>query len=261
MAEDQTNIPVSAPIDTESAGRGGDIAVQSVLRIICTQQNSQGTGFFHKSGNVITADHVVRGCSNPELILPNGTKILASVLATDQELDLAVVKPDSVISATPLKISGASNFSIGMQVSTWGFPGGYGGVIPMLSVGYLSGVDARMSTSGKLIRKWVVNAAFNGGNSGGPLLQIETGEVIGVVSSKLAPISAQTLSILKILETQKFGMQYSGTDNNGQTISFSEAQLVAAVLDELRRQVQLVIGEAVIAEDIRTFLKLHNIDP
>lgn len=148
-----------------------------------------------------------------------------------------------------------------MQVSTWGFPGGYRGVIPMLSVGYLSGMDGRMLASGKLIQQWVVNAAFNSGNSGGPLIQIETGEVIGVVSSKLAPVSEQTMSILKILEIQKFGMQYEAKDANGQPISFSEAQLVGTVLEELRRQVQLVIGYAVRVEDMRTFLKARGIDP
>ncbi|MGB6325632.1 MAG: hypothetical protein WBG11_07620, partial [Methylocella sp.] len=44
-AEDFNHLPVSAPIDSDSAGRGGIVAVQSVLRIICTQSNSSGTGF------------------------------------------------------------------------------------------------------------------------------------------------------------------------------------------------------------------------
>ena len=76
--------------------------------------------------------------------------------------------------------------------------------------------------------------------------QIETGEVIGIVSSKLAPISQQTAQILSILEQQKFGMQYGATSADGKPINISEAQLVGAVLNELRRQVQLVIGKAVL---------------
>ena len=62
-----------------------------------------------------------------------------------------------------------------------------------------------------MIRQWVVNAAFNRGNSGGPVVLIETGEVIGVVSSKLAPISPTAKSALDALEQQKSGFTYEGT--------------------------------------------------
>jgi S1-C subfamily serine protease len=261
IADDLTNIPVSTPIDTDSAGRGGNVAVQSVLRIICIQHNSAGTGFVHKSGNIITAEHVVRGCPQPTIILPNGTTSVASVIATDQDYDLALVKPSAPIEAMPLSVSARNNFAVGTQVSTWGFPGGYTGVTPLLSVGYLSGADASRTGSGKIIRQWVVNAAFNGGNSGGPLIHIETGEVIGVVSSKLAPISQDTAAILQLLEKQHSGFTYSGTKPDGTAVTFTEGQLIGMVLNELRGQVQLVIGKAVFLEDLITFLKSQKIEP
>lgn len=182
-AEDFNHLPVSAPIDSDSAGRGGIVAVQSVLRIICTQSNSSGTGFLHKSGNLITAAHVVSGCSQPIILQPNGTQIVGSVKAQDDDLDLALIEPATKIDAPALAISMKSDLQIGTQVTTWGYPGGYFGRAPMLSVGYLSGLDARKHDSGKIVSQWVVNAAFNSGNSGGPLLQLESGEVIGVVSS------------------------------------------------------------------------------
>ena len=180
FADDLTNIPVAAPIDSDSAGRGGAVAIQSVLRIICVQQNSAGTGFLHKSGNILTADHVVRGCPKPIIALPNGSQVEATIMAADQDYDLALLKPNTPITAPPLPISAKNDLTIGTQVSTWGFPGGYFGISPMLSVGYLAGIDGLKTASGKIIRQWVVNAAFNSGNSGGPLIQIETGEVIGI---------------------------------------------------------------------------------
>jgi hypothetical protein len=260
-SDDLTNIPVVAPIDTDSAGRGGDIATHSVVRLICVAQNLTGTGFLHKSGNIITADHVVRGCQQPEVILPNGMRGTVTTLVTDQDHDLALVKPTNPIAATPLQIATQNDFKVGTQVSTWGFPAGYFGLSPMLSVGYLAGIDAIRMNSGTVVRQWVVNAAFNGGNSGGPLVHIETGTVFGVVSSKLAPISPDAAAILRILETQKFGMQYNTVKPDGTPITFSEAQLVGMVLNELRRQVQLVIGKAVLLEDLQAFLKANKIDP
>ena len=151
--------------------------------------------------------------------------------------------------------------SIGAHVSTWGFPGGYSGASPMLSVGYLAAKDARRTAGGNTIEQWVVNAAFNSGNSGGPLLLIETGEVIGVVSSKLAPISQVAASALTALENAQSGLTYTATRPDGSTFTLMEGQIVAMVLTELRRQVQLVIGYAVLLDDIKAFLNANNINP
>jgi S1-C subfamily serine protease len=92
IAEDLNNVPTSAPIDTDSAGRLGDIATHAVIRLFCPERNEVGTGFLHKSGNLITADHVVRGCAKPMMVLPNGTLGEVTTIATDQDHDLALVK-------------------------------------------------------------------------------------------------------------------------------------------------------------------------
>ena len=56
-------------------------------------------------------------------------------------------------------------------------------------------------------------------------------------------------------------MQYEGKKADGTPIKFSEAQLVGMVLNELRNQVQLVIGQAVLREDLIAFLKANKTDP
>jgi S1-C subfamily serine protease len=195
------------------------------------------------------------------MILPNGTRGPVTTVATDQDHDLALVKPGTPLTATPLPIATNTNFKVGTQVSTWGFPAGYSGLSPMLSVGYLAGIDAYRLSSGTIVRKWIVNAAFNGGNSGGPLLHIETGTVFGVVSSKLAPISPFTANILQALENQKSGFTYTAQTPDGKTVTFTEGQLVGIVLKELRQQVQLVIGHAVLLEDLQAFLKANKLEP
>lgn len=256
-----TDIPVSAPIDSDSAGKGGAVAAQSVVRIICPKEDSSGSGFLPKSGKILTAEHVVRGCSGIFLVPASGPPIRATVAAIDSEIDLALLAPASALPAASLPISTHDNFSIGTQVSTWGFPGGYFGTVPLLSVGYLSGLEAAKLPSGRIVRQWVINAAFNRGNSGGPLLLIETGEVIGVVSSKLAPISPSAKSALDALEKQQSGFTYEATWPDGSKLTVTEGQVIGMVLNELRNQVQLVIGKAVLVEDIRNFLKRHGLQP
>ena len=85
IAEDLSNVQTSAPIDTDSAGRLGDIAAYAVIRLLCLERNEVGTGFLHKSGNLITADHVVRGCVKPQMVLPNGALADVTTIAADRQ--------------------------------------------------------------------------------------------------------------------------------------------------------------------------------
>lgn len=256
-----SDAPVSAPIDTDSAGKGGPLAINSVMRVICPSIDSAGTGFLHRSGKIITAEHVVHGASEIMVLPVSGNPIKAALTASDSELDLALLTPESPIGATALPISSRTDFLIGAPVTTWGFPGGYGGRAPLLSVGYLSGLETRATAAGKFVGQWIVNAAFNKGNSGGPLLDMETGEIIGVVASKLAPITPSTKSALDALANQSSGLIYQGTRPDGTKITASEGQIIAQVLNELRGQVQLVIGKAALVGDLRSFLKDHAIEP
>jgi S1-C subfamily serine protease len=129
----------------------------------------------------------------------------------------------------------------------------------MLSAGYLAAVDAHL-IDGRRVDRWVVNAAFNSGNSGGPLLQIETGEVIGVVSSKLAPISQWSQEALRAMEGSAAGAMYTVTYADGSTKQLVEGQIVASILNELRSQVQLVIGYAVTLNDLKSFLVANGLE-
>lgn len=259
---DLVRVPVSAPIDTDAAGRGGDAALKSVIRIICRAEGKAGTGFLHRSGKIVTAAHVIADCAQPVVADASGTEVFGKVVARDDDADLALLSTTFPVGSNPISISPSSEFQIGSQVTTWGFPGGYTGRQPLLSTGHLSGIQGFRRRSGKgLIKQWVVNAAFNSGNSGGPLIHIETGMIIGVVSSKLAPISEGSDRILKMLLDQKSGLVYTTKLPSGEEVSVSEASLIGRVLDELRGQVQLVVGYAATAEDLRAFLSSNGVEP
>jgi S1-C subfamily serine protease len=261
-SRNNTNFPVATPINTDSAGKAREVALKSVVRVVCPKENWTGTGFVHRSGKVITAQHVIHPCSEIFILSGQGPPIAASVIASDEDLDIALLAPGSPIAETGLPISTRADLIVGAQVSTWGFPAGYPGRQPLLSVGYLAGTSPiKRASSGSIIQQWVVNAAFNGGNSGGPLLDIETGEVIGVVASKLAPISSSAASALEALKGQQSGFMYSATRPDGSKFNISEGQVVELVLEELRNQVQLVIGMAVRADDLTKFLQSQHLEP
>jgi len=63
------------------------------------------------------------------------------------------------------------------------------------------------------------------------------------------------------MEQTNSGMCYTMTLPDGSTHNLVEGQIVASILNELRAQVQLVIGYAVLLDDLRSFLAAHGIDP
>jgi len=261
LAKDQ--IPVAAPMTTDLAGKSGNIAVESVLRILCPSKNRSGTGFLHKSGNLITAGHVVEGCTTNEILVISalGKIIHVSDIIIDEDLDLALLTMGERSQSSALSICKNDKISIGAQVSTWGFPSGYNGRTSLLSSGYISGIDHVKTKNNKVVGKLVVNAAFNSGNSGGPLIEIENGTVIGVVSSKLAPMPQYIEGALKALKEAKYGLMFEKTLPDGSKESLSQAQVVEEILQYLRSQTQLVIGYAVLVKDLRAFLKVNGINP
>ena len=265
LADQLNDVPVAAPIDTDSAGRGGDIATHSVVRVICLDNSSGGTGFLHKSGNIITANHVVRNgndlCQKLLLILPDATRMEATIIATDIDHDLAVISPATALTASPLKIASTNDFKVGTQVSTWGFPAGYFGLSPMLSVGYLAGIDAAQLPGGKLSASGSSTPRSTGAILAARLFKSKPAKSLAWFQANWLPSLQSRPRFFELLINQKYGMMYSGKKADGSDFQVSESSLVGRVLDELRRQVQLVIGKAVMLEDLKAFLAANKIDP
>ena len=261
-------IPVSAPMTTDLSGKTADVAFPSVFRIICDGKG-EGTGFLHRSGRIITAFHVVEGCSIADIKVLRTVMVSPGVMSVkaigitnvvaDTNSDLALLTPDEPVEAPSLQITTNLAIRIGSQVCTWGFPGGYTGGAPLLSSGYLAGIQWDALTNGVQRPMLVVNAAFNGGNSGGPLVDVESGEVMGVVVSKLAPIPPQIQQAIDVLANEHQGMVYRFA-NGTNAGSISEAQLVAGLVTYLRTQVQLVIGYTATPGNLRNFLSAQGIN-
>ena len=156
-------------------------------------------------------------------------------------MDLALLTPTIAdFVKAPLLLFSGDSLDVGTQVTTWGFPEGYTGTLPLLSVGYLAGP---VDVGG--VRKWAVNGAFNAGNSGGPLLETNGAYVIGVISSKYAPMP-------KDLELELEGLGKKGS---------SETKSIARILQHFRRQTQLVLGFATVTGDLREFLRKRGVEP
>jgi len=256
----RSNTPVSTQWVLDAAGECARIAIDSIYMVVCSRTSSKGTGFLLRNGYIITNEHVVRGCAAHEIVAHSscGDEVSFSGIVIDVSRDLVALKPTQNLSGG-LALDTSTNLQLGAAVSTWGFPLGYNGPAPLLSVGYLSGFQ-EYQAEGDTLKHLVVNGAFNPGNSGGPLFLSDSSEVVGVVVSKHAPISSFLMSALEALQNNESGLQYTASDGQGNTKTYSEAQVVAELLFYFRKLTQVMIGEAIAAEELVGFLVSNGIE-
>lgn len=149
----------------------------------------QGSGFIYDtSGHIVTNDHVVDGANTVEIAFASGFKAYGTVIGTDQNADIAVVKVDAPIEEfRPLPIGDSDTLLVGQTVVAIGNPFGLNGT---MTLGIVSGLGRTQFASaapgggGFFSTADIIqtDAAINPGNSGGPLFNLN-GEVIGVNQS------------------------------------------------------------------------------
>jgi len=147
------------------------------------QEVSGGTGFVVSAdGLIITNRHVV-DVSGAEytVILNDGERLSAEVLARDPVEDLAIVKIEKTGLPT-LSLGDSDALKIGQIAIAIG--NALGEFRNTVSVGVISGLDRRLTIGDGGIQDTIENAiqtdaAINRGNSGGPLLNLQ-GEVVGI---------------------------------------------------------------------------------
>jgi len=148
------------------------------------RQVSFGTGFFVSAdGLLITNRHVVSDTeAEYTVILNNGKKYQAKVLARDPLQDLAVLKVDET-GFVHAKLGDSGRIQTGQTVIAIG--NALGEFQNTVSVGVISGLGRSITASAgsagtEELREIIqTDAAINPGNSGGPLLDL-AGNVIGV---------------------------------------------------------------------------------
>lgn len=255
-----TDIPISTKWLLDAVGDVGRSAINSVYMIVCRETEQKGTGFLLRSGHILTNWHVVEKSSIGSIIAisSKGEQLDFRDSIVDQNRDLAALVPEEPISGG-LIVSDEKDAKVGTQVSTWGYPLGYNGPAPLLTMGYLSGFSEVRSLGSVTVKHLVVNGAFNPGNSGGPLFLAGQDTIVGVVVSKHAPISRSIASALQALANNPSGMMYVGRDEQGIERHLSEAQIVAELLHYFRNLIQVVIGEAIAGSEIVNFLTDNKI--
>jgi len=147
---------------------------------------STGTAWPAASGYAVTNNHVVSGKQSIVLINSRGEEIPATVVASDDLNDIALLSVDDparLPAALPLA---CANAQLGSSVFTIGFPRvDVMGTTPKLSLGIISGVNGLYDDPAS----YQISVTVQPGNSGGPLLNMR-GEVVGLITSMLGTVES-----------------------------------------------------------------------
>jgi Trypsin-like peptidase domain len=243
----------------DAAGPEQRTSLKNVYLIGCKIDSgiSFGSGFLLNDGVLITNAHVVNGCAGHTLlgVSTSNAQIAFSKTIIDPVRDLAILVPSVPLDGGYV-LAVEDSPEPGTRVDTWGYPFGYNGTSPLLSVGYVAGYRNSLDNGGS-VKHIVVNGAFNHGNSGGPLLVSQGSEVIGVVALTFHFYPPEVRTYIDALGKNQAGAVFTLHHHDGTTENIVDSQVTSMVLDEFYQKTQIDIGEAIAASELKQFLQEH----
>jgi serine protease Do len=142
-----------------------------------------GTGFiFDAEGHIATNNHVVADAGEVTVLMADGREFPATVVGTDPDTDLAVLKIDVDEELPFVEFADSDQVRVGDTVIAIGNPFGLGSTV---TAGIVS-AEHRVIGAGRFDDFMQIDAPINHGNSGGPTFNLE-GKVIGINTAIHSP--------------------------------------------------------------------------
>ncbi|GGA72676.1 S1C family serine protease [Ornithinibacillus halotolerans] len=160
-----------------------DIIQQAQKKVVKieTMDGSIGSGFLYNDmGDVITNAHVVSGVKEVTIITSDELFFTGTVIGISTDIDIALIRVDGMRGMEPLQIR-TEKAELGDEVLALGSPLGLENTV---TTGIISGLNRDLEIEQYFYEGlYQISAPIAPGNSGGPLLHSETGEVIGINSA------------------------------------------------------------------------------
>ena len=192
----ETGIGVAQKILPSIVGIRVEFPVNSIfLNQSGSTATAEGSGIIiSEDGYILTNNHVVSSASSSSYyslgeaskisvyLYNDSTAYEASIVGTDEETDLAVIKIDKT-GLTAAELGDSDSVAVGEFAMAVGNPLG---MQSSITAGVISGVNREVTDSdGKTFTVIQTDAAINSGNSGGALVNSQ-GQVIGINTLKVS---------------------------------------------------------------------------
>ena len=209
---DSGRSPASPPAEPGTAGDRVMQAIQSVA--VVADNDGHGSGFVASENMLVTNYHVIEKSKieDVRIIFPDyqpldGQSLPVKLVEFDHVNDLALLSFNADV--PPLTVKPSYVYKKGQPVTAIGSPGTGGSDTLVNFV-----TDGRLGPPATEHRWWSLSMPINGGNSGGPVLDSKTGEVIAVVVATYRKTQSQGLAVshevlLELLQAGKNSNQSS----------------------------------------------------
>lgn len=164
---------------------------------------SLGSGFLYNNrGDIITNAHVVANAKDVLVKTSDSKEFTGTVIGISNETDVAVVRVPGLEGLTPLAIARDRKAETGDEVLALGSPLGLQNTV---TTGIISGIDRDLDIEPFHYEDvYQISAPIAPGNSGGPLVDSKTGEVLGINSAGIQQtdigFSIPIISVLSVIE-------------------------------------------------------------
>ncbi len=223
---------------------GIDATKKPVTRVV-------GSGFVVAPGKIATSAHILTKLPKGILLflVPASQEQfdvkqnVAEVNTINTQHDLALLECPALIQLPSLTLGETKDVRLGEQALILGFPlsdptlTATRGMVAAKSKKRLIENDPTVTEMLKL------DASINVGNSGGPIIHIPSGKVIGIVSAKEGSLSKRLQAFRK--KKSKAAMSIGGDD---------PIKLIKETLNDMERNLQLGLGYGVNVEYLKTML-------
>jgi len=179
-----------------------------------------------EDGYILTNHHVIKGVSNIEVALWDGRQVIARVVGSDPETDLAVLKIDLTgLPVAPLR--GDSAVRVGDVALAIGNALGLSHTVTLGIVSATGRNDLRAALYEDFIQ---TDAAINAGNSGGALINAR-GELIGINTRNTDDIKGQNIGFAIPIDLARNVMQqiieYGSVRRGWLGAEFADVRIIA----------------------------------
>ena len=159
----------------------------SIVSVISTMANGTGSGsgvIMSSDGYIITNNHVVEGAQSVTVQLSDGKQYEATIVGTDEQTDLAVIKVEPEEELTAAEFGNSDDLQPGEYAYAIGSPGGVQ-FANTITGGRISAINRDVTINDRVMTLIQTDASINPGNSGGALIN-KYGQVVGITSAKLS---------------------------------------------------------------------------
>lgn len=260
-------ISVSNPVinKVKSSSQSPDLksiiheAEKSVVQIEGQNKNSTitGSGFlYNNKGDIITNAHVVKDADVIYVRTSNARVYQAAVIGMGENTDVAVVRVPQLAAQNSLTVEAETKTEIGDEVIALGSPHGFQNTV---TLGIISGTERNFSVDGFDYKNvYQISAQITHGNSGGPLINRQTGNVIGINS-----VGTEDGTIgfsIPASEVHDKVKQWSNKTQNDQLDFKNTADIgSAAKPDELKGNTEYLINYFFESIDIRDYVGAYTL--